>query len=165
MGSMPARAAITSPIVPPDTCRRRLAGRATISGPGSSTRAPVRAPGRTSMSPSASSSRTASRRVARLTANWSMSFASLGKKSPAFSSPLAIKRRSVRATISAALGAWTPVAVLAVMGDLISAQIQGDRQQLRARRVSHPIAKSSACQSRRCLLLGAPNPLHIRFVR
>ena len=65
IGSIPDRAVITSEIVAPESSRRSPAGRATISGPGTRTRAPVREPRRTSTSRSDSSTRTASRSVGR----------------------------------------------------------------------------------------------------
>ena len=79
IGSMPERAVITSEIVAPDSSSRRPAGRATISGPGTRTRAPVREPRRTSTSRSDSSTRTASRSVGLLTPKCAISSASLGR--------------------------------------------------------------------------------------
>ena len=104
IGSMPDRAVITSEIVAPDSSSSRPAGRATISGPGTRTRAPVREPRRTSTSRSDSSTRTASRSVGRLTPKWAISSASLGRKSPSLSWPSTTMRRSVPATSSAVFG-------------------------------------------------------------
>ena len=104
IGSIPDRAVITSEIVAPDSSSRSPAGRATISGPGTRTRAPVREPRRTSTSRSDSSTRTASRRVGLLTPKWAISSASLGRKSPSLSWPSTTMRRSVPATSSAVFG-------------------------------------------------------------
>ena len=94
----------TSAIVAPDSSSSSPAGRATISGPGTRTRAPVREPRRTSTSRSDSSTRTASRSVGRLTPKCAISSASLGRKSPSLSWPSTTIRRSVPATSSAVFG-------------------------------------------------------------
>ena len=112
IGSMPARATMTSAMVAPDSSSSRPAGRATISGPGTRTRAPVREPRRTSTSRSDSSTRTASRSVGRLTPKWAISSASLGRKSPSLSWPSTTIRRSVPATSSAVFGDRTAALAL-----------------------------------------------------